>query len=136
MTSILPGSLVQVLITATHTSGFNVQVLGFFEGTIDRLHLPRHMTEKSHKIGKKINARVLYEFSTSPPKFALALNEHILELGPCKPKSGTTLQQLYPIGKILSEVKVLRIESERGVDVEVEPGLEGFAHVSHASRSL
>ncbi|KAF9040398.1 nucleic acid-binding protein [Hymenopellis radicata] len=121
---------ITILITATHTTGFNVQVLGFFEGTIDRLHLPRHMTEKSHKIGKKVKARVLYEFSTSPPKFALALNEHILELGPCKPKSETSsLQQLYPIGKILPEVKVLRIQSERGVDVEVEPGLEGFAHV-------
>lgn len=131
MTSILPGSLVQVLITDTHTTGFNVQVLGFFEGTIDRLHLPRNLNEKTHKVGKKLKARVLYDFSSSPPKFALALNEHIVGLTPCKAdvNKSLSMQEAYPVGTVIPGVKVLRIEPDRGLDVEVASGLEGFAHV-------
>ncbi len=127
----LPGTSVLVLITSIHATGINVQVLGFFDGTIDRLHLPRHISEKTHKVGKKVKARVLYDYSTTPPRFALALNEHIVELGTPRTLSGTSIQEAYPIGRIIDGAKVLRVEPERGVDVEVEDGLEGFAHVSH-----
>ncbi|PBK76689.1 U3 snoRNP-associated protein Rrp5 [Armillaria solidipes] len=133
VTSVLPGTSVQVLITSIHATGFNVQVLGFFDGTIDRLHLPRHISEKTHKVGKKVKARVLYDYSTTPPRFALALNEHIVELGTSRTVSGFSIQEAYPIGKIIEGAKVLRVEPERGVDVEVEDGLEGFAHISHIS---
>ncbi|KAK0246373.1 hypothetical protein EDD85DRAFT_966662 [Armillaria nabsnona] len=133
VTSVLPGTSVLVLITSIHATGFNVQVLGFFDGTIDRLHLPRHISEKTHKVGKKVKARVLYDYSTTPPRFALALNEHIVELGTSRTLSGSSIQEAYPIGKIIDGAKVLRVEPERGVDVEVEDGLEGFAHISHLS---
>ncbi|KAK0481607.1 hypothetical protein IW261DRAFT_1550697 [Armillaria novae-zelandiae] len=133
VTSVLPGTSVQVLITSIHATGFNVQVLGFFDGTIDRLHLPRHISEKTHKIGKKVKARVLYNYSTTPPRFALALNEHVIELHTSRTGSGISIQEAYPIGKIIEGAKVLRVEPERGVDIEVEDGLEGFAHISHIS---
>ncbi|KAK0466399.1 uncharacterized protein EV420DRAFT_1617656 [Desarmillaria tabescens] len=133
VTSVLPGTSVQVLITSIHATGFNVQVLGFFDGTIDRLHLPRHISEKTHKVGKKVKARVLYDYSTTPPRFALALNEHIVELGTSQTVSGVSIQEAYPVGKIIEGAKILRVEPERGVDVEVEDGLEGFAHISHIS---
>ncbi|KAK0208872.1 hypothetical protein DFS33DRAFT_480538 [Desarmillaria ectypa] len=131
--SVLPGSSVQVLITSIHAAGFNVQVLGFFDGTIDRLHLPRLISEKTHKVGKKVKARVLYDYSMTPPRFALALNEHIVELGTSRTVSRISIQEACPVGKIIEGAKVLRVEPERGVDVEVEDGLEGFAHISHIS---
>ncbi|KAG7450112.1 nucleic acid-binding protein [Guyanagaster necrorhizus] len=133
VTSVLPGTAVLVLITSVHATGLNVQVLGFFDGTIDRLHLPRRISDKTHKVGKKIKARVLYNYSTAPPRFALALNEHIAELGTLRTKSGFNIQEAYPVGKIIEDAKILRVEPERGVDVEVEDGLKGFAHISHIS---
>jgi len=133
ISSILPGSLVQALITAVHSTGLNLQVLGFFDGTVDEYHLPRHMTEKCHKVGKKIKARVLYDIpNTSPPRLALALNEHIINLEVRKAsdaEGAPTLQDAYPVGTIINDVKVTRIETEQGLTAEIKPGVEGFVHV-------
>jgi rRNA biogenesis protein RRP5 len=113
-----------------------LQILGFFDGTVDQLHLRRDASEKTYKIGKKVKARVLYDFSSTPPRFALALTEHVLGLGVQRMKAekkktaAQTMQEAYPIGTILEAVKVVRIESERGVVVEIESGtLEGHIHV-------
>lgn len=135
--SVLPGTLVQALITAVHPSGLNLQILGFFDGTVDQLHLRPDATDKAYKIGKKVKARVLYDFSTTPPRFALALTEHVLGLGVQRIKAdkktaaSQTMQEAYPIGTILEAVKVVRLETERGVLVEIDSGaLQGFIHVS------
>jgi len=128
VTSILPGTLVQGLITAVHPGGLNLQVLGFFDGTIDHLHLGQQPS--AYKIGKKVKARILYDHSSSPPKFALALADHIVKLGPRLVGDKTeSVQQQYPIGTVLEAVKVLRAEAERGLMVEVAPDVEGFVHV-------
>ena len=110
-------------------------MLGYFEGTIDPLHLRNEGS--SYKIGKKIKARILYHYSSSsPPKFALALTEHVINLRVCQirdkdeeVKKTKDIQDAYPVGTLLEAVKVLRIEPERGLIVEVELGLEGFVHV-------
>ena len=110
-------------------------MLGYFEGTIDPLHLPNESS--LYNVGKKIRARILYHYSSSsPPKFALALTEHVvnLKIRQSRDKDGemkktTDVQDAYPVGSLLDAVKVLRIEPERGLVVEVELGLEGFVHV-------
>jgi rRNA biogenesis protein RRP5 len=134
VTSVLPGTLVQSLVTAVSPHGLNLQVLGFFDGTVDQLHLTRPVSE--YKVGKKVKGRVLYDFSSSPPRFALALADHVVALGPRLigareegPSKVQDLRELYTIGQIVEEVKVLRSEAERGIFVEIEPGLEGFVHV-------
>ncbi|KAJ6574923.1 hypothetical protein B0H19DRAFT_619152 [Mycena capillaripes] len=138
-TSLLPGTLVQALITAVHPTGLNLQVLGFFDGTVDQFHLRPDASEKTYKIGKKVKARVLYDFSTTPPRFALTLSEHVLGLGVQKIKAGKTasspsMQEAYPIGAILEAAKVVRLEAERGVVVDFDSGaLQGFTHISHVS---
>jgi rRNA biogenesis protein RRP5 len=132
VTSVLPGTLVQGLVTSVHPTGLNVQVLGFFEGTIDQLHLGRD--SKAMKLGKKIKARILYDYSSSPPKFALTLAEHTIKLTPCltprkENEMARTIQEAYPVGTMLEAAKVLGLEAERGLSMEVEPGVEGFVHV-------
>lgn len=136
MTSVLPGTLVQALVTSVHPNGLNVQVLGFFEGTIDVLHLGHD--PKAYKLGKKIKARILYDYSAAPPKFALSLAEHIIKLSPClapvnlAEEVGKTVPETYPVGTTLEGVKVIRLDAERGLIVEVVPGVEGFIHVSYS----
>jgi len=133
VTSVLPGTLVQSLVTAVSPHGLNLQVLGFFDGTVEQLHLTRPSSE--YKVGKKVKGRVLYDFSSSPPRFALSLADHVVALGPKRVNApagssrGQALQDTYPIGKVVEEAKVLRVEAERGIFVEIEPGLEGFVHV-------
>lgn len=117
----------QALVTTSHSTGLNLLVLGYFEGTVDQLHLRNE--GPSYKIGKKIKARILYHYSSSsPPKFALALTEHVVNLR-VRQSQDKNIQDAYPIGTLLEAVKVSRIEPERGLIVEVESGLEGFVHV-------
>jgi rRNA biogenesis protein RRP5 len=133
VTSVLPGTLVQSLVTAVSPHGLNLQVLGFFDGTAEQLHLTRPPSE--YKVGKKVKGRVLYDFSSSPPRFALALADHVMALGSRRAKAqkgsseDQTLQDICPVGKVVEQAIVLRIEAERGIFVEVERGLEGFVHV-------
>jgi rRNA biogenesis protein RRP5 len=128
VTSILPGTLVRSLVTAVHRTGVNLQILGYFDGTVDEFHLPPNT---SYTIGKKLKARVLYHFSSSPPRFALSLAEHVLGLRLRRVGDETSfnIQEAYPIGTSLECAKVLKTEQERGLVVEVLPGLEGFVHV-------
>lgn len=122
----------QSLITAVSPSGLNLQILGFFDGTVDQFHLPHNVSEKTYKVGKKIKARVLYDYSSSPPRYALALTEHILALKP-RQEGEMTLREAFPIGRILDGVKVTQLEAERGIVVEVQSGIKGFVHVCEAS---
>ena len=129
----LPGTLVQSLVTAAHPTGLNLQILGFFEGTIDQFHLGADVA--SYKVGKKLKARVLYSYGSSPPRFALSLKDHIVGLDTkyVQSENASTpsdVQAAYPIGTILQNIKVLRTEPERGLIVSVQPGLEGFVHAS------
>ncbi|KAF5375185.1 hypothetical protein D9758_000459 [Tetrapyrgos nigripes] len=137
ISSVLPGSLVQALVTAIHPTGIILQVLGFFDGTVDEFHLPKSMTEKSMKVGKKIKARVLYDIpDTTPPRLALALNEHVIKLEVRRTsdvKEAPTLQDAYPVGTIVNDVKATRIEPEQGLTVEIKPGVDGFVHISNIS---
>jgi len=145
VTSILPGELVQCLITGVSPLGLNVQVLGYFDGTIDEYHLPPGDPTDKFKEGKKVKARVLYEIpGTSPPRFALSLANHIVSLGQKSISAGdeelTSIEEAYPIGTTLDAVKIVKVEAERGLLVDVQENLQGFVHVGsficHASDYL
>jgi rRNA biogenesis protein RRP5 len=136
VTSILPGELVQCLVTSVSFVGLNVQVLGYFDGTIDEYHLPPGDPTDNFKAGKKVKARVLYEIpGTSPPRFALSLASHIISLerrtiNAEDDEHVANLDEAYPIGTILEAVKVVRVEAERGLLVDVQENVQGFVHVS------
>lgn len=121
-------------MTTVQPDGLVLQVLGYFDGTIDQFHLASGDPEEHYKIGQKVKARVLYDVSLStPPRFALSLCDHIVKYTTKSLETGTAdtdLREAYPIGTILDAVKVARVESERGIVVEVSSGVEGFVHVS------
>ncbi|TFY72409.1 hypothetical protein EVG20_g579 [Dentipellis fragilis] len=138
VTSILPGELVQCLITAIVPHGLNIQMLGYFGGTIDKLHLPPGDPADNFKLGKKIKARVLHSIpGAASPRFALSLADHILKMkvksSENKTENSSAIQEAYPIGTILESAKVVEVVSERGLLVEVQPEVQGFIHISHVS---
>jgi hypothetical protein len=135
VTSILPGELVQCLITSISPLGLNVQVLGYFDGTMDEHHLPPGDPADNFKAGKKVKARVLYEIpGTSPPRFALSLARHIISLEQKSisvegDEEVTSIEEAYPVGTTLDAVKIVKVEAERGLLVDVQEGVQGFVHV-------
>lgn len=129
VSSVLPGSLVQSLITAVVPDGLNLQMLGFFDATADEFHLPN--THKSLKVGQKVKARVLHDLpGTTPPRFVVTLAEHHIRLQPKSASEDQPLCAAFPVGTVLDSVKVRRVEAERGLLVEIQPNQEGFVHVS------
>lgn len=127
----------QGLITAVQPTGINLQILGFFNGTIDEFHLRPGPIEDNYKIGQKVKARVLYDVDPSTftaPRFALSLADHVVSLTSKRvgdaEDAQSSVQEAFSIGTAVEAVKVLRVESERGLIVEVSSGLEGFVHVS------
>lgn len=141
MTSVLPGMLVQSLVTAVTSNGLNLQILGFFDATVDEYH--RSLGQKAPKVGQKVKARVLYNIpGTSPPQYAVTLRDHHIALrikSPTDDPAGSPMMDAFPLGTALDSVTVQRVEPERGLLMEVQPSLEGFVHVSHHnlySRSL
>lgn len=122
-------------MTAVHPTGLNLQVLGFFDGTIEEMYLRYRTSEKTFQIGQRVKARVLYDLPATPPRFALSLAEHVVKLDVRRIDDGNSstgvMQELYPVGRILESVKIVRVETERGLVAQVEPGLEGFTHVRY-----
>ncbi|KAL5519222.1 RRP5 [Sanghuangporus vaninii] len=136
VSSLLPGALVRALVTATVPSGLVVQLLGSFDGTIDLYHLSSGSSPSDFNVGKKIKARILYNVAgSSPPQFALSLNEHVISLDSIRRKTENqrSIQESFPIGTIVESVEVKRVEPERGLVVAVEAGVGGFVHISHVS---
>ncbi|KAI6136482.1 hypothetical protein F5141DRAFT_1074915 [Pisolithus sp. B1] len=135
VTSVLPGMLVQSLVTGVTSSGLNLQILGFFDATADKYHQSR--VQKTLKVGQRIKARVLYNIpGTSPPRFSVSLSDHHLGLGiksAAANSEGPSLVDAFPIGTILDSVKISHVEPEQGLLVEVQPSVDGFVHISQVS---
>ncbi|KZT52546.1 hypothetical protein CALCODRAFT_441411 [Calocera cornea HHB12733] len=129
--SVLPGTLVRGLITATTPAGLNLQILGFFDGTIEPTHLPK--APEAYKVGSKLLSRVLWHMpGSSPPKFALSAMPHVVKLE-APTVEGRDLQEVYTYGMIVHKVKVMRVEAEWGLSVELEDGTRGFVHIGQVA---
>ncbi|GJE87565.1 U3 snoRNP-associated protein Rrp5 [Phanerochaete sordida] len=133
VSSIVPGALVSALVTMIQPTGLNLQVLGFYNGTVDQFHLPPGDVEDNFKLGQKVKARVLYDISPStPPRFALSLAAHVVALAD-KTVDGAPLRAAFAVGTPVDPVRVLRVEPERGLVVHVAPALEGVVHISQVA---
>ena len=140
--SILPATLVTALVTATLSSGLNVKFFGYFDGTIDLFHLNNLDPEKDFKVGQKIKARVLWDsIGSTPKKFSLSLATHVLSMGVARVESGEEgvlgeeLVEGFPVGKVLEEVRVVRMDDEWGLTCEILEGenkVPAFVHVRYA----
>ena len=122
------------MITSSSSEGLNVQVLGLFSGTIHPLHMSPEVA--SSAIGKKIKARILWDIpGTEPIQLALSTLPHIMSLRPRqlaqKDSEGDSqdLLAIYPVGTILNDVKVARVDTDRGLFLQVADGLLGTVHV-------
>ncbi|GAA5875823.1 hypothetical protein JCM1840_003525 [Sporobolomyces johnsonii] len=135
ITSLLPSHLVSCLITSVLPSGLNVKFFGYYDGTIDLFHLPlaspSSSPEDTYKVGQKIKARIMWDaISQSPKKFSLSAAKWVV--GMSEPR----IQEAFPVGRTLERVKVVRMDEEWGLTVEIldgeeeEGGAAGFVHIS------
>lgn len=58
VSSVLPGTLVNALITAVVPAGLNVRLLGYFDGTVDQFHLGPGDPTTRYKPGDKVGSQI------------------------------------------------------------------------------
>ncbi|KAK4046291.1 rRNA biogenesis protein rrp5 [Microbotryomycetes sp. JL201] len=143
VSSLLPSSLVNVLVTAVGPSGLNVKILGFFDGSIDLEHLNGRDPIQDFKIGQKLKARILWSsISDTPKRFALSVADHVLKLGLAttiddESLTGVSIVQALPVGRIIEHVLITRINEDWGLSCDLlgdkGPIARGFVHISRIS---
>ncbi|BGP24084.1 U3 snoRNP-associated protein Rrp5 [Rhodotorula toruloides] len=132
ITSLLPLQLVPALVTAVMPQGLNVKFHGYYDGTIDRFHLPISAGEdiaQHYKEGQKVKGRILWDsISQTPKKFALSMRDEVVRLDETRVKA---LQSAWVVGKKCS-AKIVAVDDEWGLTCEIvgdEP-VPAFVHIS------
>lgn len=70
----------------------------------------------------------------NPRQFALSALQHVIALEDATAEDTSTdakvpLEAAYPIGTIVDNAKVVRVDSDRGLTVEINGKIRGFVHV-------
>jgi rRNA biogenesis protein RRP5 len=103
--SILPGMLCNAKVQKLLPNGLFVTFLGYFAGTVDRLHLSEIVVDaninesKRYKVGQKVKVRVLW-INYAEKKIGLSMRPHILQWSPC------TFPPSLKVGDIFDEATV------------------------------
>ncbi|BGP47503.1 rRNA bioproteinsis protein rrp5 [Rhodotorula kratochvilovae] len=134
ITSVLPFQLVPCLVTAVLPSGLNVKFHGYFDGTIDRFHLPVSAGDDladHYKQGQKVKARVLWDsIASTPKKFALSMAPHVVRLD----DAAQATERRFQVGAKCKRVKVVAMDDEWGLTCEIQDGEEAVPAFVHISR--
>ena len=67
--------------------------------------------------------------ASEPRSFALSLLPHIICLDVPRLKDKQAVQEAFSIGSTLDAVKVVRVETERGLVLKVQNDILGYVHM-------
>lgn len=67
--------------------------------------------------------------SHEPRQLALSLLPHIINLHDARMDGEHLIQEAFPIGTTLDSVKVVKVESEHGLTMEVQENVPGLVYV-------
>ncbi|CAB4480195.1 uncharacterized protein OCT59_006440 [Rhizophagus irregularis] len=126
--SLLPGNLVTSVVSDICSNGIRVKIMGLLDGVIDLFHAnPKIMTNlqefhDNFKVGKKIHGRIIYvSFTTEAKRIRLSLLPHVVELKQhCSDIDNELSIDEAPVGKIIENVTVKKVDGRKGVLLEIE----------------
>ncbi|KAF2156934.1 nucleic acid-binding protein [Myriangium duriaei CBS 260.36] len=130
----IPGTPVEVLVTAISAGGLTGKIMGSIDATTDVMHsgagLNREAFDKI-KVGQKVLGRIIYTLPGSEDKkVGFSLLDHIRKFEE-QPKSGKKkAKQLRP-SELVETAKVTQVLPGIGLFLDVGiSGQPGFAHIS------
>lgn len=135
----LPGTAVEVLVSEVTRKGIIGKVMGMIDATADLFHSGAGSSlqdiERKYKAGSKIKGRIICTFPASePPKLGISFLDHIVSLNERQGTKDGEKQdplQLLKLSTIVDDVKVLEVEPDVGLFVDVGiKGVSGFVHIS------
>ncbi|KAG5439396.1 hypothetical protein PCANB_001970 [Pneumocystis canis] len=136
---LLPGNLVQVMITKVQSSGIYGKIAGLLNATTDIFHYGNALSNifADYQIGKIFNARIIFNFIDSEPKkVAVSFLRHIINFSTIINEEELRNDPLdsIPIGFKIENAVIKK--TEPGIGVFCNIGLKnilGFVHISHLS---
>ena len=131
--SFLPGTVVEVLLTAVGPTGLVGQVMGMLNVTADLLHSGVYKSDEDlqtrYAIGKKVKGRLLYNLPFSESKkMGFSLLDNILALGDTDKEMEK--QKSHQLSEMVPEATVMNVDPRLGLYLTMTPGVQGFAHIS------
>ena len=140
---LLPGAVVEVLLSSAHSQGFTGKAIGLVNVTADMLHsgqlAGQHAAKHDFFEGSKVKARIVWAFvGTGTKTVGVSVLPHLLALSKLGivAESGATETpvDLLPISTIKDDFEVRSIVSNVGLVLDVGvPDILGFAHISRVS---
>ncbi|OKL57576.1 hypothetical protein UA08_07016 [Talaromyces atroroseus] len=131
----LPGTAVEILLTAVAENGLAGKIMGLLDSTIDFVHSGANSGSfdltKKFQAGAKIKARITCTFPASEPfKVGASLLDNILEWKSILPSQESSAPS---VGTILN-AKVVTVEPGLGLYVELASSKHlGFVHISRVA---
>lgn len=129
---LLPGSLVSATIRRILKNGLLLSFLSYFHGAVELAHLkedfPGPEWYNNYAEGEKVHARILF-VDTKSKKIVLSLRRHMVQWYGEDP-------QYLPIGTVVNDAKVKRVDSNAGVLLDISNGksvIAGYAHAPNVS---
>ncbi|KAG4306303.1 hypothetical protein PORY_000291 [Pneumocystis oryctolagi] len=137
--TLLPGNLVQLMVTKIYSNGICGKIMGILSATADIFHCKNTLSDMSSEfqVGKIVNSRIIFNFVNSEPKkVAVSFLYHIMKFSSIVDEKDLKNDPLdsIPIGFKIKNAIIKRIEP--GIGVFCNIGLEnifGFVHISHLS---
>ncbi|KAL8715383.1 MAG: hypothetical protein Q9220_000716 [cf. Caloplaca sp. 1 TL-2023] len=137
----LPGTGIEILVSEVTNSGLLGKVMGVLDVTADLIQSGAATYGKDldsrHSAGNKIKGRIICTFPDAEPrKLGVSLLDHVTSLHEhplsTNPESKeTTPIEVLPLSTIIDGVKVVKVEPNVGLFVDVGvKGIRGFVHIS------
>lgn len=132
----LPGTAVEVLVTQAGAFGLSGKVMGMLDVTADVIHSGAggrgQDIASKYTIGSKIRARVVCNFpGEETKKLGVSLLDHMLRFG-SEQVTGKKAKTLA-LSSVVEDAKVIQVQSNRGLFLDLGAGQTGFAHISQLS---
>lgn len=135
ITTFLPGTAAEILLTEVSSTGISGKIMGMLDATVDLVQSGGNSGKddlaNKYNIGAKIKGRLVCTFPSSEPyKVGFSLLDHVLKFTPAASVPGSS-DDTPVISAIVPEAKVVRVEPGLGVYVQLGSSKHvGFVHVS------
>ncbi|XP_028390902.1 protein RRP5 homolog isoform X2 [Dendronephthya gigantea] len=126
---LLPGMLVKATVKQANDHGVVLSFFGAFDGSVDLLHLAKHGSngniEKMYPSKTKVMCRIMY-ICPATKTVGLSNLEHLVNGEPF-------IFSSFVVGDIVEDTNVLRLDKSRGLLLQLNEHISGYAHISRIS---
>ncbi|PYH91710.1 nucleic acid-binding protein [Aspergillus ellipticus CBS 707.79] len=138
ISSFLPGTAAEILLTEVTATGMAGKIMGMLDATVDLVQSGgssgKDDLTKKYQIGAKIKGRLVSTFPSAEPfKVGFSILDHVAKFSSDNHGPGSS-DDAPAISAIVPEAKVVKVEPGLGVYVQIGSTKHlGFVHVSRLS---